>query len=106
LLGWEFSLGLGFGMTYFSICCPTLYVPGLALITVGIGGSAVWMKTCHKSLCAVAQEILLVLLGIILPIISALLGTPLKVCFNPIVGTIYAVLILIFTPIAKSCESK
>jgi hypothetical protein len=98
LLSSQIALGAGVGALIFSMCCPWMIWVGLGLTVAGLAGLLLWRAKCDKSFCAFAKEVVYVIGGIVLPIVSAILLIPLvAACVNvTALGWITAV----FGPIA------
>lgn len=104
LLAWQVSLGVGFILLYFTLCCPIFWPIGLGLVAGGIGLMLVWKKRCHKSNCAVLKELVVALAGVVLPLLGWLGVIPaLAACINPLVAGVLSTLAAAVTVAAASC---
>ena len=104
LLAWQVSLGVGFILLYFTMCCPVFWPIGLGLLALGISLMLVWKKRCKKSNCAVLKELVIALSGVVLPLLGWLGVIPaLAACINPIVAGALSTLAAAVTLAAASC---
>jgi PKD repeat protein len=104
LLAWQVSLGVGFILLYFTLCCPAFWPIGLGLLAVGISLMLLWKKRCKKSNCAVLKELVIALSGVVLPLLGWLGVIPaLAACINPIVAGVLSTLAAAATLAAASC---
>lgn len=98
LLSSQIALGAGVGALIFSGCCPWMIFAGLGLTLAGLGGLLLWRSICDKSFCQLAKEIVFVIGGIVLPLVSAILLVPLvAACVNI---TAFGWVTAVFGPIA------
>ena len=87
LLAWQVSIGVGFVLLYFTVCCPTFWWIGLALLAAGVALMFVWKRRCHKNTCAVLKELSIALSSVILPLLGWLGVIPaLAACVNHLVA--------------------
>lgn len=104
LLAWQVSLGVGFVLLYFTLCCPVFWPIGLALVAGGIALMLVWKQRCHKNKCAVLKELVVALSGVLLPLLGWLgVIPPLAACINPWVAGVLSTLAAAAALAAASC---
>jgi hypothetical protein len=93
LLAWQVSVGVGFTLLYFTVCCPTFWWIGLALLAAGLALMFVWKRRCRKSTCAVLKELSIALSSVILPLLGWLGVIPaLAACINHVVAAVLSTL--------------
>jgi hypothetical protein len=93
LLAWQVSIGVGFVLLYFTVCCPTFWLIGLALLAAGVALMFVWKRRCRKSTCAVLKELSIALSSVILPLLGWLGVIPaLAACINHVVAGVLSTL--------------
>ena len=104
LLAWQVSLGVGFILLYFTMCCPVFWPIGLGLAGTGHFAHAGLEQRCNKSNCAVLKELVIALAGVVLPLLGWLGVIPaLAACINPIVAGALSTLAAAVTLAAASC---
>ena len=104
LLAWQVSIGMGFVLLYFTVCCPTFWAIGLALLAAGVALMFVWKRRCRKSTCAVLKELSIALSSVILPLLGWLGVIPaLAACINHVVAGILSTLAAAIAAAALHC---
>lgn len=104
LLAWQVSLGVGFILLYFTVCCPVFWWIGFGLVAAGIALMLLWKKRCKKSTCAVLKELVVALVGVVLPILGWVGAIPvLTACINSYVAGVLSTLASLATLAAASC---
>jgi PKD repeat protein len=104
LLAWQVALGVGFILLCFTVCCPTFWVIGLALVGVGVALMFTWKKRCNKSNCAVLKELVIALSGVVLPLLGWLGAIPaLAACINTVVTGALSTLAAAIAVAATNC---
>jgi len=93
LLAWQVSVGVGFVLLYFTVCCPSFWWIGLSLLVAGLALMLVWKRRCHKNTCEVLKELSIALSSVILPLLGWLGVIPaLAACINHLVAGILSTL--------------
>ncbi len=107
LLAWQVSIGVGFVLLYFTVCCPAFWFIGLALIAAGIGLMITWKRHCNVSTCAVLKELSIALSSVILPLLGWLGVIPaLGACGNNYVRAFLSTLAAAVAVAALHCISS
>lgn len=106
LLAWQVALGVGLILLCFTVCCPTFWVVGLALIGVGVALMFTWKERCNKSNCAVLKELVIAISGVVLPLLGWLGVVPaLAACINTVVTAALSTLAAAIAIAATNCGS-
>jgi hypothetical protein len=104
LLAWQVSIGVGFVLLYFTVCCPTFWLIGLGLLAAGLGLMVVWKRRCRKGTCAVLKELSIALSSVILPLLGWLGVIPaLAACINHVVAGVLSTLAAAVTAAVLHC---
>ncbi len=87
LFAWQVALGVGFGVLYFTGCCPWLWWVGIASILAAVYLIRKWVNQCHVGRCRLLSEMLVATSGILIPLLGWLGAIPaLGSCINRVVA--------------------
>jgi len=104
LLAWQVSIGVGFVLLYFTVCCPTFWLIGLGLLAAGVALMFLWKRRCRKGTCAVLKELSIALSSVILPLLGWLGVIPaLAACINHVVAGVLSTLAAAVTAAVLHC---
>jgi hypothetical protein len=104
LFAWQVVIGVGFSLLYFTPCCPSFIVIGVASLAAGAGLMALWIRNCNPGFCNVVAELSLCIVSVVIPLLTWLgaIG-PLKICINPVLDALLSVIPAILAVILAHC---